>query len=132
MARRLSRRALATHLADEVVAGNGAKTIKQIAAYLVESRRTKEVDLVVRDAEYLLARRGYVAATVTTAFPLSEAANKAMTSLIKAQTGATHISVDNPVDPEVLGGFRLSLPGQILDRTIRHQLTVLRTRFKKA
>ena len=54
MASRLSRRRLAVYIADGLVSGTPSKAtlIEQLAGYLIESRRTKELGLIVRDIEF--------------------------------------------------------------------------------
>jgi len=133
MASRLSRRRLATYIADGFVNGTPSKAtlIEQLAGYLVESRRTKELGLIVRDIEYQLAEKGHLSATVTSAFDLGAQTLKTIEAYVKDTTSAEHISLTTLVDPDVLGGIKISLPGRENDQTIAHQLTVLKTRFKK-
>lgn len=132
MARRLSRRSLALYVADNLARGTRGPVVKQLAAYLVESRRTKELELIVRDVQFFLAQQGIISATVTSAFDLSNETKKAVEKLIASQTKAKTIDLESHIDPSVLGGVKISLPGYELDQTIAHQLTVLKTRFKKA
>jgi F0F1-type ATP synthase delta subunit len=106
--------------------------IKQLAAYLVESRRTKELDLIIRDVNYMLSQQGVVSATLTSAFALTAETQKAIERFIVAKTKASKLSIDTQIEPKVLGGVKISLPGSELDQTIAHQLTALKTRFKKA
>lgn len=130
---KLSRRALATYVADALVAGTGrAKVVKQLAAYLIETHRTKELDLIVRDVSTILADRGIVNATLTSAFELEAATTAAIERLIVAHTKAAKVSLTRVVEPSVLGGIKISLPDSELDQTIAHQLTLLKTRYKKA
>ena len=130
---KLSRRAVAEHIAERLIAGESQqKLLEQLAAYLIESRRTKELNLMVRDIQYYLAEKGYVSGTVTSAFELSKATEDAIKAFAKSETGASHIQLDAVVDPSVLGGVRLSLPGKELDTTISRKITLLKTRYKKA
>ena len=50
MAERISRRSLTEYVADRLIAGD-VVVIEQLAAYLIETRRTKEVDQNLRDIE---------------------------------------------------------------------------------
>lgn len=131
MAKRLSRRVLAAHLATAVEAGDAKKATKQLAAHLIETRRIKEADLIVRDAEQQLADRGIVVGTVVAAFDLSSAMQSALQTMVKKETGARQVTLVYRSDPAVLGGFAVHLPGKQLDRTIQTHLTTLKTRFKK-
>jgi F0F1-type ATP synthase delta subunit len=42
------------------------------------------------------------------------------------------VTLSNMVNSEVIGGVKITVPGRELDQTVARQLTVLKTRFKKA
>jgi len=133
MARKLSRRALALHVATHLVNGKPQKEIaRQLAAYLIWTRRTKELSLIVRDVQFYLAEHGHIAGTVTSARELSASALKEIQSFTKDKTGAKNISLDTAIDESLIGGIKLEIPGYELDSTIARQLNVLKTRYKKA
>ena len=122
MADKLSRRKLAQYVADRSNSTKElSKAVEHVAAYLVDSRRTREANLVVRAIEDELAARGSVVATVTTARPLDATLRKSIESLIDAKT----ISIREEVDPEVIGGVRIETPGSKLDATIQTKLLAL-------
>ena len=130
---RLSRRAVAEYIATELAAGKSKKLlIEQLAAYLIDTKRTKELELIVRDIQFQLAEKGIVQASVVSAFELSSETKEHLEEFVKTKTKATSVSLSNMVDPKVLGGVKITLPGRELDQTVAHQLTVLKTRFKKA
>jgi len=132
MASRLSRRRLAMYITDGLVSGADRTTlVQQLAAYLIETRRTKELGLIVRDIEYHLAEQGHLVATITSAFDLTSETKQAIAAFVKDKTSASHVSLTTLVDPSVIGGIKISLPGRENNQTIAHQLTVLKTRFKK-
>lgn len=133
MARKLSRRALAHHVATHLVHGKPQKEIaRQLAAYLIWTRRTKELSLIVRDIQVYLAEHGHIAGKVTSARALSVATLKELETFTKQQTGAKQVSLDTVIDESVIGGVKLELPGRELDTTVARQLTILKTRYKKA
>lgn len=133
MARKLSRRDLATHFVEGLLAGTSIKKLsRELAAYLIESRRTRELDVMIRDIQYYLAEKGYVIGTVTTAHELGAATKKAIESFAKKKSGASKLSLEAIVDETVLGGVKLNLPSRELDTTIARQLTILKTKYKKA
>lgn len=127
MSTRLSRRKISQYVADQVVAGEDVKKLAtSLAAFLIDSRRTNEVDLVVRDIEYQLSERGMVMAQVVSAHVLTAATVRAVTDMIKTSTHATSIDLSQQIDPSVLGGVRVDIPGRQFDGTIArrlHQLT---------
>jgi len=133
MAHRLSRRSIAEYIARGLVEGRGRQTlVLQLAAHLVQTRRTKELPLIIRDIEYILAENGVVVGTITSAFDLSAETKEAITAFVSDKTGAKSVSLDVAIDERVLGGVKITIPGRESDQTIAHQLTVLKTRFKKA
>lgn len=124
MANRLSRRKIAAYYADELVAGSDI--MKSLAAYLVESRRVREYELIVRDIEAALAERGVLVADVASSHGLSPAAKKAVASYLTQTTGAKQIQMRESVDESLLGGVKAAIPGSELDATLRHRLNQLK------
>jgi len=133
MARKLSRRDLAQYVARQLTDGASQKKITlQLAAYLIENRRTNELSIIIRDIAASLADIGHLSGTITSAHELSTSTKKAVEAYTKEKTEASHVSLDTIVDKSVLGGIKLELPGRELDTTITRQLTLLKTRYKKA
>lgn len=133
MAKKVSRRALAMYIADQIVYGTNVKPLaKQLAAYLIDTKRTKELDLIVRDVEFYLAEQGHVSGTVTSAYALSKETLDSLETFVKKQTSAKAVRLDTQVDESVLGGVKINLPGKEFDATIARALTTLKTRYKKA
>lgn len=130
---RLSRRAIATYVAKQLTSeADSKKVVLQLAAFLVDTRRTKELSLIIRDIQFYLAEAGSVSGVITTATALSAETKKAIEKYIKQQTGATTVALDSFIDPSVIGGVKVNIPGRELDATVSRSLTVLKTRFKKA
>ena len=63
---RTSRRRLAEYVAERLLADD-VSVIAELAALIVTERREREIELIVRDIEDSLARRGVLVATVETA-----------------------------------------------------------------
>lgn len=123
MPARLSRRKLAAYAAEKMLAGTSKKQIlKELAAYLMETGRVREAALLVRDIEHELADRGVVVASVVTAHPLTSSVKSDIDKL----AGAKSVQLRETVDPAVLGGIQINLPGKRFDGTIRHKLNALR------
>lgn len=133
MAKKLSRRVLAQHFGQQLIAGENKKTLStQLAAYLIDTKRTKELSLIVSDIEFYLASQGVMMAEVTSAFALSESTETAIKKMIASSTGAKDIHLSTVIDESVLGGMKLSIPGKELDSTTSRKLSTLRTEYKKA
>lgn len=122
---RLSRRKIAAFYADELLAGH-KDVVKKLAAYLIESHREREVDLIVRDIEAALAERGVLVADIASSRKLSNDATKEIQNFLKAATNATTIHLRESVDSTLLGGVRVAIPGKELDGTLRNKLNQLK------
>ena len=121
---RISRRKLAAHIADKLVSGAPAdEVIKQAAAYLIETKQTRDVDLLVRSIEEALMARGLVVADVASAHPLTGDVKKAIAELL----GAKNLQTRETVDPSLLGGVRVDVPGKRYDATLRRKINSLKT-----
>lgn len=125
MAARLSRRKLASYCADQLVAGK-KDVIRELAAYLLDKKRVRELELIVRDIEDVLVSRGIVVADVVSAHELSAETLKQVTTFVATQRSGASVQVRSRVDPNVLGGVKISFSGEELDATIRHKLTTLK------
>lgn len=125
MSLRLSRRKIASYAADKLIAGEKPKAVlKEVAAYLTDTRRTREQELLARDIEDALAERGVVVADVTSAHPLSSGLRAEIAKLV----GGRNVQLRESIDPSVLGGVRIDVPGKQFDGTIRRRLTQLKAK----
>jgi F-type H+-transporting ATPase subunit delta len=130
---KLSRRSIALYAADQLTNGADSKQlVAQLAAFLVDTRRTGELELILRDIQYYLSEAGSVSGVITTASKLTAETKKAVEAYIKNQTGAKHVALDSVIDPTVIGGVKVSIPDREFDATVSRSLAVLKTRFKKA
>ena len=125
MALRLSRRRLARYVAEAAVDSkqDTSRAIQELAAYLHETNRTNEAGLLIRDIEAALADRGITIANVTTAHPLSASLQKSIEALVGGD-----VRIRETVNPSVLGGVKVDVPGKRFDGTIRHKLDTLKAK----
>lgn len=123
MPARISRRKIAELVADHIMSGkNVAHIIKEVAALLVDTRRTRELELLVRDIESALEERGLVVADVTSAYPLDNTLKTAIDTLV----GGKKVVLRETVDPTILGGIRLTTPSKRLDASLRRKIQSLK------
>ncbi len=130
MATKVSRLKIAAALADKIdlATTSQADLSRQIAAYLLETHRTSELDSVMRDLMQVRADRGIVEVTAVTAHPLSAALRADIEKNIRTRfTTAKTVIVSQSHDDEVVGGVRLELANQQLDLSVRAKLN----RFKQ-
>lgn len=124
MSMRLSRRQIAQYAADRLQADDAA-VLAQLAAHLVETKRTNEVDLIVRDIEDALEQRGIVIADVATARNLDAKLQHSIAQFIKAMTDASSVHIRASTDESLIGGVRVRTPQAEYDASVQRALTKL-------
>jgi F-type H+-transporting ATPase subunit delta len=122
MAQRVSRRKLAAYVADQLVAGN-KKVMQEMAAYLIETGREREAELLARDIEFALSERGTTVVRVASAHELTSA----LRAQIESMVGGT-VQLQETVDPTLLGGVRVDTPSKRFDSTLSHKLAGLKAK----
>ncbi len=122
MTMRLSRRKIARYVAGRLAIGDEL-IIEELAALIIEERRERDIDLLVRDIEDQLAQSGITIATVETAKPLSEAVRQSVRKLLGGD-----VRLREEVRPELIGGIRIETPTQELDGTISQKIYALKSR----
>ncbi len=123
-----SRRELAVYAGRQLVEGADAKQLAgQLASELATSNRSGDSQMLVDDIYYYLEHTGELAkANVTSAHPLSEALETKLRALAKQLTKVKTAVIENTVNPEVLGGFRLQTATRTVDLTANNQLKRLK------
>lgn len=113
---------VASFVADSSLKG-GKNLSRELAAYLLEEGRVDELDSILRDVQADWAKAGYIEVIASSAHPLSAQVKKDIqTRIKKIYPQAKQIIVSEVNDPAVLGGVRLSLPGQQLDLSLEAKL----------
>ena len=120
---RTSRRRLAEYVAERLLADD-VSVIAELAALIVTERREREIELIVRDAEDSLARRGVLVATVETATQLTDSVRAEIVKLLDAP----EVKLREIIAPELIGGVRVRTPGAVLDGTIVQKLHTLKSK----
>ena len=89
---------------------------------LLQNQRLTELGEINRKfAQVLDERAGVVAATVTTARPIAEAAYKQLRGTLSAMTGK-QVRIDFVTDPELIGGVVTRIGSTVYDGSVRNQL----------
>jgi F0F1-type ATP synthase delta subunit len=119
-----SRVKLARVVADKTLkSGLNKRFSKEIAAYLLAEGRTGELDSILRDVQADWAEAGHVEVIAASAYPLSEASKKDIEREVKKiYPQAKSIGVRETLDPEIIGGVRLSLVNRQLDLSVEAKL----------
>lgn len=121
------RQTVAKVLAERTLNSDQKSLSTYIAAYLLQTRRTAELEPLLRDIMQYRADKGVVEVVAVTAHSLTPDIKQHIESLIRAQfKDATQIIVSEELRPDMIGGVRLELPNQQLDLTVRAQLQRLK------
>lgn len=126
---RLTRRQIAQYAADELLRGNNV--IPQLAAYLVETRRTKEADLLVWDIEKVLEKRGTLVAQTTSARVLDDAEYDEISELLKERYDAQRVVLRKEIDEQLLGGVVVRTATDEFDGSLKRSINRLKALGKQ-
>ena len=114
---------MAEYVAERLLADD-VSVIAELAALIVTERREREIELIVRDIEDSLARRGVLVATVETATQLTDSVRAEIVKLLDA----SEVKLREIIAPELIGGVRVRTPGAVLDGTIVQKLHTLKSK----
>lgn len=124
-----SRTKLAEYIADAMNSGKSSDDIAtHVAAYLIESGKTSDVDSVMRDVqEVRAAEYGVVELTARSVFALDAEEKREIERIATKQYPRTKsVIIHEEHDQSLVGGATLSLAQANLDLTIRSKLNRLR------
>lgn len=121
----LSRRQLANYTAEQLLAGR-YEVVDELAAYLLETHRTKELDVLVMDIEAVLLERGVVVADVLSARSLSATAKDEVASTLRRAFQAQELHIREHVEPSLLGGVMVQTADHEFDGTLKKTLNQLK------
>lgn len=128
MATKLSRRKIADYVVGTILdGGNLDRVTKQLAGYLLESRRVNELDHIVRDIEFALSTRGHLVARVVSARKLSKETAKAIENMLKSSNSAKHVYAKYDIDESLIAGVKIEIPDKRIDKSVSRKLSILRT-----
>jgi F0F1-type ATP synthase delta subunit len=125
---KVARHTLAEAIAQRTMHVQDSKLLaKEIAAYLLEERRTSELESVLRDIMQYRADQGILEAKVISAHEVhQEVLNDVKQLLHTAYPAAKTIHVSPRIDSDVIGGIRIDMPNEQLDLTVAAKLATLK------
>jgi F-type H+-transporting ATPase subunit O len=113
---------------DSLKKGFSESEAQSIAAYLMTTKRTTELDSLLRDIRDTWAKHGFVEVTATSAYPLSEKTQQDVTAEVrKLYPDAKHIEIVETLDKSVVGGVRIEFANRQLDLSIQNELNKFKT-----
>lgn len=115
---------LSKAIADRTLKQGVSKAYSQeVAAYLLSEGRVDELDSILRDVQADWAAAGHVEVIASSAFPLTAGIRADIeTQVRELYPEAKTVSVQEVLDPSVVGGVRLSLANQQLDLSVESKL----------
>lgn len=113
-------------LAEALVSRSGNKEfIASVIEYMMATKRTNQLDLLVRDVDKAALAQGFARVEVTTATALTTELQKAIETMVKTHTGASEVMLESTINNDVLGGVLITLPSEECNATTQHQLKQL-------
>jgi len=134
---KISRRILAQTVVDQLLERpkDHQRILQSLAAYLVEHKQVKQLDLLLLDiASRLSVTADQLYAEVTSPYPLDDTARREVQTYLQKTTGAKHVELDEQLNPDLLAGVVVRTASLELDtsaRTKLKQLASLQTTTEK-
>jgi len=123
----ISRRILVRAVVDQLESEATPVVMKRLAAYVIEHKLARQLELILSDIEAELARREIVIADVTTARPLVDESRAAILDYIRGLTKVRNPELRESVDESLLGGSIIKVAGTELDSSLKTKLNRLKT-----
>jgi F0F1-type ATP synthase delta subunit len=120
----ISRRHLAEVIGERTLHVRESKKLaREVAAYLLDTHHTADLESLLRDVMEYRARHGVVEATAVSAHELTDAVIQDIERILKQEyPNAKQVRVVTKLDPSVVGGVRVELANEQLDLTVRDRL----------
>lgn len=113
---------------DSLKKGFNKDEARSIAAYLLDGKRTHELDSLLRDIRDTWAEHGFVEVTATCAHELSGEAREDVTAEVrKLYPNARKIEIVEVIDPSIVGGVRIEFANRQLDLSVQSDLNKFKT-----
>mgnify|MGYP006303332873 CR=1 FL=1 len=112
-----------------VFAKRVSKPVGRFLEIIIAKRRSQFlVEIAEAFNDLVLDSQGFLKTRVETAIELTEKEAKALQEKLEMKTGKK-ILMSKAVKPQILGGMIVYLGSQIIDKSIRHDLSILRDRL---
>jgi F0F1-type ATP synthase delta subunit len=120
----VSRRHLAEVIGERTLqVRDTRKLARAVAAYLLDTHDTDDLESLIRDVMEYRASHGVVEAVAISAHELSPDIIHDLEAILKREhPKAKHVRVIPRQDPSVVGGVRLQLANEQLDLTVRDKI----------
>ena len=120
-----SRSNLAKYVASTLVSRKiqQKELIKQIAAWISENKKYREMEYLLNDVKFYLAKDyKYHVFKVSTSRELSKLEKDLILNKIKKQINSESVEIIYEINPDLIGGLVIESPDSILDLSIKNKL----------
>jgi F-type H+-transporting ATPase subunit delta len=116
-------------LADSLLGGRSGEQTQQLVARVITAPRGLSFETALRRiSDEVAARRERRVATVVSAIALTDAQRDRLLAALSATFGG-QVYLNVVIDPEVIGGLRVTVGDQVIDGTIANRLAEARQRL---
>lgn len=117
-------------LVDRLLVGATAQT-RAIVGHLVQQPRGRRIRELLRHAAAIVAdESGHAIATVRTARPLGDKQVARLSKALSARYGE-RLTINQIIDPELIGGLRVAIGDEIIDGSVATRLADLRLQLSQ-
>lgn len=97
--------------------------VAMLAAWLKDTKNSRQSSYLVQDIAKKLADNGYVYITVKSAYPLTDTSRDAIVTFVQNQfpTQVT-VEIDEVIAPKLIGGVQIDTPIGSLDASVKRKL----------
>lgn len=120
----IARRHLAEVIGERTLHVRDTKQLaKAVAAYLLDTKETDELESLLRDVMEYRTENGIVEAVAVSAHELTSHTVKELETILKREhPKAKSVNIITRQDPSVIGGVRLEMANEQLDLTVREKI----------
>ncbi|MDR2020035.1 MAG: ATP synthase F1 subunit delta [Treponema sp.] len=105
------------------IKSRGAECARRLLGLLVRKNCFHRLEEIIRALEEQGNRlRGILPVVLESAAPPGQDFQNTLKALLQRKTGAREIRLDTPVNPDLLGGYRLRIHSTLIDASLRRQL----------
>jgi len=102
------------------------ETALRFTLLAVKKNELRRINSITAEITKILDRQqGLVKVTLESAVPITEDSEEHIKSALEERTGAGKVSINKRINPELIGGYRLTIGDRVIDASIRSQLQKL-------